>query len=551
MLQGIRIQNFALIEEIDIQFNEGLTVITGETGAGKSILLGALGLTLGSRFDVNSLNRKDKKCIIESRFDISKYQLKSFFEENELDYEDITSIRREITVEGKSRAFINDTPVTLAIIKELSEQLIDIHSQHETILLKENHFQIALVDAFAKTTPLYIDYKKQFSALQKLKKQLAEFLEQELQAKKEFDYFQFQFTELEEANLKTGDLALLEEESETLENAEFIKENLVRASLGISGGDENILSAVSQLKQSLQSISKFGKDFNDLYDRVNSLSIELKELNADVVSAEENVVYDNTKLEIVNSQLDKINKLLKKHNVKTEDELLLIKNVFEEKLQQFSSIELSIEKTQKEISEQEKNCLSLAKNLSKKRKDSVSEIEQNIKVLLSSLSMPNAQFKISIKDLEQIGNTGLDKIEFLFSANKGQDFNDIGKTASGGELSRLMLCLKSLLAERTLLPTIVFDEIDTGVSGDVADKIGIILEKMGKSLQVITITHLPQMASKGKNHLFVYKIDSKEKTTSHIKLLSNEERIDEIAKMLSSGKPTEIALKNAKELLNA
>ncbi len=551
MLQGIRIQNFALIEEIDIQFNEGLTVITGETGAGKSILLGALGLTLGSRFDVNSLNRKDKKCIIESRFDISKYNLKSFFEENELDYEDITSIRREITVEGKSRAFINDTPVTLAIIKELSEQLIDIHSQHETILLKENHFQIALVDAFAKTTPLYIDYKKQFSSLQKLKKQLAEFLEQELQAKKEFDYFQFQFTELEEANLKTGELALLEDESETLENAEFIKENLVRANLGISGGDENILSAVSQLKQSLQSISKFGKDFSDLYERVNSLSIELKELNADVVSAEENVVYDNAKLEIVNSQLDKINKLLKKHNVKTEDELLGIKNVFEEKLQQFSSIELSIEKTQKEISEQEKNCLSLAKNLSKKRKDSVSEIEQNIKVLLSSLSMPNAQFKISISDLEQIGNTGLDKIEFLFSANKGQDFNDIGKTASGGELSRLMLCLKSLLAERTLLPTIVFDEIDTGVSGDVADKIGIILEKMGKSLQVITITHLPQMASKGKNHLFVYKIDSKDKTTSHIKLLSNEERVDEIAKMLSSGKPTEIALKNAKELLNA
>ena len=551
MLQGIRIQNFALIEEIDIQFNEGLTVITGETGAGKSILLGALGLTLGNRFDVNSLNRKDKKCIIESRFNISKYNLKSFFEENELDYEDVTSIRREITVEGKSRAFINDTPVTLSVIKELSEQLIDIHSQHETILLKENHFQIALVDAFAKTTSLYVDYKKQFSALQKSKKQLAEFLDEELQAKKEFDYFQFQFTELEEANLKIGELALLEEESETLENAEFIKEHLVRASIGISGGDENILSAVSQIKQSLQSISKFGKEFNDLYERVNSLSIELKELNADVVSAEDNVVYDNAKLEIVNSQLDKINKLLKKHNVKTEEELLAVKNVFEEKLQQFSSIELSISKTQKEILDQEKNCLVLAKNLSKKRKDSVSEIENHIKVLLSSLSMPNAQFKISIADLGVIANTGLDKIEFLFSANKGQDFNDIGKTASGGELSRLMLCLKSLLAERTLLPTIVFDEIDTGVSGDVADKIGIILEKMGKSLQVITITHLPQMASKGKNHLFVYKIDSKEKTTSHIKSLNHEERIDEIAKMLSSGKPTEIALKNAKELLNA
>ncbi len=550
MLQSIRIQNFALIEETEIQFNDGLTVITGETGAGKSILLGALGLTLGNRFDINALNNKDKKCIIEARFDLSKYHLKSFFVEHELDYEDITSIRREITVEGKSRAFVNDTPVTLAIIKELSEQLIDIHSQHETILLKENHFQLELVDAFAKTTALCFDYKKQYLSLQKLKKQLAEFLEQELQAKKEFDYFQFQFTELKEANLKIGELKLLEDESETLENAEFIKGNLVKASVVINGGDENVLSAIAQLKQGLQSISKFGSQFNELYERINSLSIELKELNADINSVEEDVVYDNVKLEIVNAQLDKLNKLLKKHNVKTEDELLEIKNSFEDKLQQFSSIELSIEKTQKEISEQEKNCLNLAKTLSKKRKESVSEIEENIKVLLSNLSMPNAQFKISISDLDTFSINGLDKIEFLFSANKGQDFKEIGKTASGGELSRLMLCLKSLLAERTLLPTIVFDEIDTGVSGDVADKIGIILEKMGKSLQVITITHLPQMASKGKNHLFVYKMDSKEKTTSHIKRLNEVERIEEIAKMLSSGKPTEIALKNANELLN-
>lgn len=550
MLQSIRIQNFALIEETEIQFNDGLTVITGETGAGKSILLGALGLTLGNRFDINALNNKDKKCIIEARFDLSKYQLKSFFVEHELDYEDVTSIRREITVEGKSRAFVNDTPVTLAIIKELSEQLIDIHSQHETILLKENHFQLELVDAFAKTTALYFDYKKQYLSLQKLKKQLAEFLEQELQAKKEFDYFQFQFTELDEANIKIGELKLLEDESETLENAEFIKGNLVKASVVINGGDENMLSAIAQLKQGLQSISKFGSQFNELYERINSLSIELKELNADINSAEEDVVYDNVKLEIVNTQLDKLNKLLKKHNVKTEDELLEIKNSFEDKLQQFSSIELSIEKTQKEISEQEKNCLNLAKTLSKKRKESVSEIEENIKVLLSNLSMPNAQFKISISDLDTFAINGLDKIEFLFSANKGQDFKEIGKTASGGELSRLMLCLKSLLAERTLLPTIVFDEIDTGVSGDVADKIGVILEKMGKSLQVITITHLPQMASKGSNHLFVYKIDSKEKTTSHIKRLDEVERIEEIAKMLSSGKPTEIALKNAKELLS-
>lgn len=551
MLQSLRIQNFALIDETDIQFNNGLTVITGETGAGKSILLGALGLTLGNRFDVNALNNKEKKCIIEARFEISKYNLKLFFSENELDYDDVTTIRRELTAEGKSRAFINDTPVTLSVVKALSEQLVDIHSQHETILLKENHFQLELVDAFATTTALYADYKKNYIALQKLKKQLADFLEQELQAKKEFDYFQFQFTELEEANLKVGELHTLEEESETLENAEFIKATLLKASETINGGDENILTAIAQIKQGIQSVSKFGKQFSDLYERINSVSIELKELNSDINSCEEDVIYDNVRLENVNAQLDKINKLLKKHHVKTEVELVEIKNTIEEKLQQFSSIELSIEKIQKQIVIQDNECFELAKTLSGKRKNAVSEIENNIKVLLSNLSMPNAQFKISISNLEQYNVNGLDKIEFLFSANKGQEFKEIGKTASGGELSRLMLCLKSLLAEKTLLPTIVFDEIDTGVSGDVADKIGNILEKMGKTLQVITITHLPQMASKGKNHLFVYKTDTKEKTISHIKLLNDVERVEEIAKMLSSGKPTEIALKNAKELLNA
>lgn len=551
MLQSLRIQNFALIDETDIQFNNGLTVITGETGAGKSILLGALGLTLGNRFDVNALNNKEKKCIIEARFEISKYNLKLFFSENELDYDDVTTIRRELTAEGKSRTFINDTPVTLSVVKALSEQLVDIHSQHETILLKENYFQLELVDAFATTTALYADYKKNYIALQKLKKQLADFLEQELQAKKEFDYFQFQFAELEEANLKVGELQTLEEESETLENAEFIKATLLKASETINGGDENILTAIAQIKQGIQSVSKFGKQFSDLYERINSVSIELKDLNTDINSCEEDVIYDNVRLENVNAQLDKINKLLKKHHVKTEVELVEIKNTIEEKLQQFSSIELSIEKIQKQIVIQDNECFELAKTLSGKRKNAVSEIENNIKVLLSNLSMPNAQFKISISNLEQYNVNGLDKIEFLFSANKGQEFKEIGKTASGGELSRLMLCLKSLLAEKTLLPTIVFDEIDTGVSGDVADKIGNILEKMGKTLQVITITHLPQMASKGKNHLFVYKTDTKEKTISHIKLLNDVERVEEIAKMLSSGKPTEIALKNAKELLNA
>jgi DNA repair protein RecN (Recombination protein N) len=550
MLQHLRIQNFALIEETEVHLNNGLTVITGETGAGKSILLGALGLTLGSRADVSSLHDKTKKCIIEAQFNIKEYSLRSFFESNELDFEEVTTIRREITSEGKSRAFINDTPTTLSVLKELGEQLIDIHSQHETLLLKETNFQFELVDAFAQTTNLFSDYKKQFNALQKLRKQLEELTAQEIQAKKELDYFQFQFNELEEANVKVGEQQQLEEESETLENAEFIKGSLVKSSLAINGGDENIVSALALVKQQLQSVSKFGKQFNELFERINSVSIELKELSKDIDACEEDVVYDNSRLEEVNAQLDKLNRLFKKHGVNSEEELLTIKTDIEAKLQQFSSLEVAIEKTQKEIFASEKQCKSLAKDLSDKRQKSTAGIEQNIKNMLMGLSMANAQFKIELKPLDALSFNGQDSISFLFTANKGAEFKELHKTASGGELSRLMLCLKALLAERTALPTIIFDEIDTGVSGDVADKIGNILFRMGKTMQVITITHLPQMASKGGNHLFVYKSDSKDKTTSSIKALNKEERIAEIAKMLSTGTPTETALKNAKELLN-
>ncbi len=550
MLQNLRIQNFALIEETEVRLNPSLTVITGETGAGKSILLGALGLTLGNRADVSSLHDKTKKCIIEAQFDIKAYNLKSFFESNELDFEVVTTIRREVTPEGKSRAFINDTPTTLTILKELGDQLIDIHSQHETLLLKETNFQFELVDAFAQTTPLFADYKKQFSQLTKLKKQLEELTSQEIQAKKELDYYQFQFNELEEAAIKVGIQKNLEEESETLENAEFIKGNLTKSSLAITGGDENIISALAIVKQQIQSTSKFGKQFHELFERINSVSIELKELAKDIDACEEDVVYDNVRLDEVNAQLDKLNRLLKKHGVNSEEELLAVKDEIETKLQQFSSLELNIEKTNKEIITLEKQCKTLAKDLSYKRQKSTSGIEQTIKNMLMSLSMANAHFKIDLAPLDNLNSNGQDVISFLFTANKGAEFKELHKTASGGELSRLMLCLKALLAERTSLPTIIFDEIDTGVSGEVADKIGNILFSMGKSMQVIAITHLPQMASKGDNHLFVYKSDNNDKTTSSIKQLTKDERLSEIAKMLSTGTPTETALKNAKELLD-
>lgn len=551
MLKQLRIQNFALIEQSEVDFGKGLTVITGETGAGKSILLGALGLSLGDRADTSALHDKSKKCIIEAQFNIKAYGLERFFEEQELDYEDVTTLRREITPEGKSRAFINDTPATATVLKALGEHLIDIHSQHQTLLLRETSFQFELVDAFAGTAALFGDYKKIYRQLSKARKDLEDLQQQEQQARKDLDYFQFQFNELEEANLREGELSQLEEESETLENAEFIKSGLGKTAAIIQEGDENILSALALAKQQLQAISKFSKTFAELYERLNSSYIELKELAADLDHAGGDVVYDPSRLEEVNAQLDRINRLLKKHGVASEAELLKVKEEIEGKLSQFSSLEKDIDKLNKEIASLEKQCRKEAADLSAKRHQAVPQIEQNIKGMLQNLAMPNAQFRIALEPLETCGPTGIDSIRFLFTANKGSDFKELHKVASGGELSRLMLCLKAQLASRTALPTIIFDEIDTGVSGDVADKIGTILNEMGQSMQVISITHLPQIASKGGNHLYVYKADTSDKTVSNIRALNKTERIDEIAKMLSTGKPTEAAIKNAKELLSA
>ncbi|MBS1634889.1 MAG: DNA repair protein RecN [Bacteroidetes bacterium] len=551
MLKQLRIRNFALIEQSEVDFSSGLTVITGETGAGKSILLGALHLALGERADVSSLHDKTKKCVVEALFEIKAYGLETFFTQNELDYETTCTLRREITPEGKSRAFINDTPVTLTVMKSLGENLLDIHSQHQTLLLRETSFQFGLVDAFASTNALFSEYKTTFRQYNKARKELDDLVMQEQQARKELDYLQFQFSELSEAGIREGDLKQLEEESETLENAEFIKSGLSKSAAVIHGGDENVLSALALARQQLQQLSKFSKHFTELHERLNSAYIELKELATDMDSAEEDVVYDPARLEEVNTRLDGLNRLLKKHGVASEQELLQVKEDLEQKLDGFSSLEKDIEKLQKNITALDKQCKSLATDLSAKRRKAVPAIEESIREMLLNLAMPNAQFKIELQQADTFGPNGLDSIRFLFTANKGAEFKELHKVASGGELSRLMLCLKAQLAKRTALPTIIFDEIDSGVSGDVADKIGTILTGMGQTMQVITITHLPQIAGKGSNHLFVYKADSKEKTISNIRALTKQERIEEIAKMLSTGKPTEAALKNAKELLNA
>lgn len=550
MLKRLHINNYALIEEVKVSFPTNLAIVTGETGAGKSIFLEALSLVLGARADVGVLQDKSKKCVVEAEFFLGNYNLEEFFKANELDFETNTILRREINPEGKSRAFINDSPVVLTVMKQLGEKLVDIHSQHETLSLNESSFQFEVIDSVAGTQSLVTQYKRQFQLLNQKKKLLAELEEKELQAKKDLDYYQFLFKELEEITIKPGDLKILEEEGSALENAEFIKSNLLRAAGAINEGDTNLLSGLSQIKQQLAQLVKFGDTYQSLSDRVNSLHIELKELANDLEDAESKVVFDPGKLEDITSKLDKLNRLLKKHNAKSEEELITIKQEIENKLQQFGSLENEIEKINKEIVTVKKDVSALANDISKKRNAGAPAFEKEIRAILNDLSMPNANFRIALETHGEPGPYGIDDIQFLFSANKGSDFKPLHKVASGGELSRLMLSIKSIMASKKALPTIIFDEIDTGVSGDVADKIGHILLRMSDKMQVISITHLPQIASKGKFHLFVYKNDDKNKTISHIKELNKDERVVEIAKMLSTGTPTSSAIKNAKDLLN-
>ncbi len=549
MLQHLSVQNYALIDQLEIDFSAGLTIITGETGAGKSILLGALGLVAGNRADAQSLQDKTKKCVIEAVFNIKEYALTAFFDAQELDYEVTTTIRREINPEGKSRAFINDTPVTLSQLKELTERLIDIHSQHQTLTLNGNEFQLSVVDAYANHADLLKQYGSDFKQFKLIEKKLNELIEQEMQAKKDLDYFQFQFNELEEADLQKGKQTDWEQELAALNNAEEIKLNLSKASFGLSGGEQNLLTSLNEIKTVLAPFAKFKTELNDLSTRVNSVYIELKDISNELESIEQDIVYDPKRIEEISTRLDVIYRLQQKHQVKTIEELITIREEINARLLDFGSLESEIEKVKKELQTFQDALSAASKKISANRKKVIPKIEKDLASLLASLSMPNAQLKIEHTDIPSFTTNGMDKVSFLFSANKGSDFKELNKVASGGELSRLMLSIKSSLAQLTALPTIIFDEIDTGVSGDVADKIGIIMNQMSANMQVIAITHLPQIASKGGSHLFVYKEDKNNKTYSSIKRLTKEERIQEVAKMLSTGNPTTAAINNAKELL--
>ena len=549
MLKELQVQNYALIDNLRVNFPGSMTVITGETGAGKSILIGALGLIMGKRSDSSVLFDKKRKCIVEAIFDVRHYRLKEFFTANDLDYFDYTTLRRELNPEGKSRAFINDTPVTLQLLKSLAEKLIDIHSQHETLMLGENDFRFQVLDSFSETGEVLEKYRKVYYDFKRKNSRLAE-LKSELQlAIRDRDYYQFQFNDLESADLVQLDLSELKRQAESLENAEFIKGNLSFAAGALGEGEKNILNTTVQIKSLLSQIKKFSSEYLEYESRIASLIVEMKDLERDLSLASEKIEFNNSKLDDLNEKIETVQRLFKKHGVNEVGDLIILKEDISKKINSTENLEQEILILEKEILFDQKTARGLAEVLSQKRIISATLLSEGIQQLLSKLNMPNARFQIEFQPSADLNDYGMDEIKFLFSANKGGDFKELHKVASGGELSRVMLSVKSVIAKHTALPTILFDEIDTGVSGEVGACIGNILESMSKKMQVISITHLPQIASRGNHHLMVYKNELPTKTVSLIKELNKTERVEEVAKMLSSGKPTPISIKNARELI--
>lgn len=549
MLKKLHISNYVLIKNLDVDFTNGLSIITGETGAGKSILLGALGLVLGERADAKTLSDKNKKCIIEAEFDISEYPLQQFFNENEIDYETLTIIRREINAEGKSRAFVNDTPVNLSLLKTLSSTLVDVHSQHQTLTVGNSSFQLNVTDALANHSELLHSYRENFNHYRQLQNTLNDLLEKEKQASAEFDFIQFQYEELNNANLKEGETETLEKELEILTHSESILKSVETARHLISEDEQNAVQLIHQSIQQLQQAAKYHPKTESILKRLMSCNIELKDIASEMDLIQNNIHFNPERIEIISERLSVINHLLQKHRLNEVSNLLQLKDSLEQKLSGFNSVAEDIERIKKEIATVESTLNKQAATLSENRKEAAKKLTRKILKLLHEVALPDAQFEVSLTSLQHFSHSGLDAIRFLFSANKGVQPQELSKVASGGEMSRLMLCLKAILAEVTSMPTIIFDEIDTGISGETAFKVGNMIEALAKKRQVIAITHLPQMASKGEMHYFVYKQTLGSNTETRVKLLSKEERIQEIAKMLSGEGITEASIENAKDLL--
>lgn len=538
-----------MIRQLEINFNSGLSIISGETGAGKSIILGALSLILGQRADTQMLRDREKKCIVEGTFGIKEYKLQVYFRDNDLDYEELTTLRREISSNGKSRAFVNDTPVKLNILRDLSLRLIDIHSQHENLELVNNLFQLKVIDVFARHSDLVEDYIINYKKYRELEKKLTVINSTAQQSKQDLDYFQFQFNQLEEAHLVPGEQEKLEEELGTLIHAEEIKTNLGNASFILANEENALLTRLLETLQLLGKLKSYFSKAGELYDRLESSHIELKDIAMEIEQLDEEVEHNPTRAKEVNERLDLIYSLQQKHLVRTVDELIGIKEEFQKKIDKVTSYEVEIGKLVKELDARKIKLEKLAVKLSESRLSIIPEMESHLTGMLRQLGMPNGKFRIKHKKTEDYTPTGIDKVVFLFSANKQSDLQDISVVASGGELSRVMLSLKTLITSSSGLPTIIFDEIDSGVSGDIADRVGNILADMAQNMQVINITHLPQIASKGKNHYKVYKKDEEDSTNTYIKLLNDEERLEEIAKLLSGKELTDAAIRNARELL--
>ncbi len=548
MLKSLFISNYALIDKIEIDFESGFSVITGETGAGKSIILGALSLVLGQRSDLSVLKDQEKKSVIEAAFNIKDYGLESLFVDEEVDFEEETIIRREILSSGKSRAFVNDTPVTLNFLKSISAKLIDVHSQHQNLLLGDYRFQLNVVDAVANNQSLRVDYGvkyKEYKALVTKKKHLED-ENQRLQS--DTEYIRFQHEQLSQLKLKEGEQEELETEREELAHAEDIKSGLYGA-VQLLNGDVAVLNNLKEAIKYIEKISKFVSTGEEWLNRLQSASIELEDIYSELESKEESIEFDPTRLDTVSVRLNEIYSLQQKHKVDSVAKLLGIQHKFSEQLDKVASFDEEIEELNKTIEICKDELGKYAKALTESRKKVFKDIESTISGQLKELGMPNAQLVVNYNKLNDFSEIGIDDINFLFSANKQGQLAEIPKVASGGEMSRVMLCIKALLSASKGLPTIIFDEIDTGVSGEVADKMGQIMQQMAANIQVLSITHLPQIAVKGKQHYKVFKSDTADATHTSIEVLSYDDRIKEVAKMLSGSSLTEAALTNAEDLL--
>ena len=550
MLTALSIKNYALIEDIKIDLLKGFTIITGETGAGKSIMLGAMGLLLGKRADYSAIRSASEKCIIEGNFDISNYRLKDFFEAEDLDYEPQSIIRREILSSGKSRAFINDTPVTLPVLVKLGDLLIDIHGQHQTLSLGENQYQFEVLDTLSGNADLLKEYQGKLRSYKKLQQKLVQLKETQAQAIKEHDYNLFLLKELEDARLKPGMQEDLEERFEELNNVEILTEHLGNAMTQIEQEEIGTLAGLKDVRSNLNKISGLSTTYVSLQERVQSVIIELDDISQEIGAALERVEANPKELEEVNAKLQVLYNLQKKHSAEGIDRLLEIMAQLQEKVELTENAEADLEKVIKQIETDKTDLKAISVKIHNSREKAIPGFIKEVETIIYELGMPNARLKIDLKLQQEFFSNGQDQLSWYLSANKGGDFSEIKKAASGGELSRIMLAVKSILASRSNLPTIIFDEIDTGVSGDIAQKMGDILQNMGNSMQVIAITHLPQIAGKGNKHFKIFKEDIGEATVTKIRVLETEERIEELALMLGGNTRSESAMAHARALLN-